>query len=105
MKQKKPFTESCYKLLKKIPKGKITTYKILANTLQTRAYRAVGNIMNKNPFPIEVPCHRVVKTNSEVGGYVHGTKKKIKLLKEEGITIKNKKIQNINKHLYRFKRH
>ena len=98
----KSFSEKCYAILKKVPKGKITTYKALANALGTKAYRAVGNAMNKNPYAPQVPCHRVIKSNGEVGGFFSGTKNKIALLKKEGIPIKNKKIQDIEKYLYKF---
>ena len=49
------FSEKVYKLCKKIPKGKISTYKIIANKLNTKAYRAVGNALNKNPYAPIVP--------------------------------------------------
>jgi methylated-DNA-[protein]-cysteine S-methyltransferase len=99
---KDSFSSRCYSILKKVPKGKVTTYKLLAHTLKTKAYRAVGTAMNKNPYAPEVPCHRVVKTNGEVGGFAHGTKKKIEMLKKEGIPIKNGKIENLEKFLYKF---
>ncbi|MSS74028.1 MGMT family protein [Candidatus Pacearchaeota archaeon] len=75
--KKQSFNERCYNLLRKVPKGKITTYKALANTLKTKAYRAVGNAMNKNPYAPEVPCHRVINTDGKLGGYAQGLKKKI----------------------------
>ncbi len=100
---KKSFSEKCYELLKKVPKGKITTYKILAEKLETKAYRAVGNAMNKNPYAPRVPCHRVVKSDGEVGGFESGTKKKIEMLKREGIKIKNNKIENFEECVYRFR--
>ena len=78
---KKTFNEKCYALLKKVPKGMLTTYKELAHGLNCKAYRAVGNAMNKNPYAPRVPCHRVVKSNGEVGGFASGTKNKIRLLK------------------------
>ena len=56
------FNEKCYELLKKIPKGKVTTYKEIAKALKTKAYRAVGNAMNKNPNPVEVPCPAIIPT-------------------------------------------
>ena len=67
-----------------IPKGRTLSYKqvaILAGS--PRAYRAVGNIMNKNENP-KVPCHRVIKSDGTVGGYAHGTAKKKAILKKEG---------------------
>ena len=89
---KKSFNLRCYALLKKIPKGKVTTYKAIAKKLKTRAYRAVGNAMNKNPIPIKVHCHRVINSNGKLGGYSKDLKKKVFLLKKEGIRIKNNKI-------------
>jgi len=86
------FNEKCYKILRKVPKGKITTYKALANKLNTKAYRTVGRAMNKNPFAPEVPCHRVINNNGNLGGFASGLNNKIKLLKSEGIKIENCKI-------------
>jgi methylated-DNA-[protein]-cysteine S-methyltransferase len=88
----KTFNERCYAILKKVPKGKVTTYKALANKLKTKAYRAVGNAMNKNPYAPKVPCHRVINANGKLGGFATGLKNKIALLRKEGIQIKNKKI-------------
>ena len=95
------FKEKCYTLVKKIPKGKITTYKEIANALGTKGYRAVGNILNKNPNLITVPCHRVVKSNGEIGGYAGGMEKKIELLKSEGIPIKDNKVVNFEKYFFK----
>jgi methylated-DNA-[protein]-cysteine S-methyltransferase len=97
----KSFNERCYEILRKVPKGKVTTYKELAKALNSKAYRAVGNAMNKNPYAPEVPCHRVINSNGDVGGFFSGTKTKVKILKEEGVEIKNNKI-NLDKHLYEF---
>ena len=97
------FNQRCYELLSQIPKGKIVTYKQIANTLNTKAYRAVGNAMANNPNPITVPCHRVIKSNGLIGGYVFGTKKKINLLEDEGIIIKKDKIVDLKKHIHLFK--
>ena len=60
------FNQKCYELLSKIPKGKISTYKQIANILNTKAYRAVGNAMANNPNPIIVPCHRVIKSDGQI---------------------------------------
>lgn len=82
------FQRKVYNVVKKIPKGEIMTYKGVARlTGSPRAYRAVGNALNKNPFK-EVPCHRVIKSNGEIGGFAKGTKEKIRILREEGF-IKN----------------
>lgn len=96
------FSEKCYELLKQIPKGKVTTYKEIANALGCKAYRAVGNAMNKNPNPVNVPCHRVVKADGSLGGYAYGDIKKIALLKEEGVKIKDGKIVDFKNIMYHF---
>jgi len=81
--------------VKKIKKGKTKTYKQIAIKLKTSP-RAVAKILSTNPYPIKVPCHRVIKSNEEIGGYTYKGKfcpdKKIKLLKKEGIKIKCKKV-------------
>jgi len=97
------FNQKCYELLSQIPQGKISTYKQIANILNTKAYRAVGNAMAKNPNPIIVPCHRVIKSDGHIGGYILGIKKKISLLKNEGIVIKQGKIIDFEKHIHSFK--
>ena len=75
-----------YDLLIHIPPGKVTTYGDIALALGCkRGSRAVGRILNRNPNPIVVPCHRVVMSNSRAGGYAYGTARKIELLKREGI--------------------
>ena len=94
------FYEKCYDVLRKVPKGKVTTYKEIARALNSKAYRAVGTAMNKNPYAPEVPCHRVVNSNGHVGGFASGTKNKIKLLKSEGVEVINGKV-DLNKHLFK----
>jgi len=98
---KQNFSSRCYELLRKVPKGKITTYKDLAHALHTKAYQAVGTAMNKNPYP-KVPCHRVVNSKGRVGQFAHGTKKKIEILKKEGIKIEKGKVVDFNNLKYRF---
>lgn len=83
------FNQRVYMECIKIPKGKVSTYRELAHKLGTKAYRAVGNAMNKNPYAPEVPCHRVIASDGTIGGFASGTKKKIALLKSEGVEIKN----------------
>jgi O-6-methylguanine DNA methyltransferase len=66
-----------------------------------KAHRAVGTAMNKNPFAPEVPCHRVVKSNGNLGGFGGGPKLKIKRLQEEGVKVHNNKIVNFQSILYK----
>ncbi len=96
------FNEKCYQILKKVPKGKVTTYREIARAIHSKAYRAVGNAMNKNPYAPKVPCHRVVKSSGEIGGFASGIKDKTKMLKSEGIEIINGKI-NLKKFFYKLK--
>ena len=83
--------------IKKIPKGKVRTYKEIAFAIskpkssravaisRPKASRAVANACGKNPFPLKIPCHRVIASNGYIGGYSGegGIKKKIELLKFE----------------------
>jgi methylated-DNA-[protein]-cysteine S-methyltransferase len=96
------FYEKCYEVLKKVPKGKVTTYKEIARALNSKAYRAVGTAMNKNPYAPIVPCHRVINSNGELGGFASGLNNKIKILKSEGIEIKNNKL-DLKKYFYKLK--
>ena len=96
------FTRRVYNAVSKIPKGKVSTYKEIAIAVgKPKAFRAVGNALNKNPFAPRIPCHRVVKSSSEIGGFSTGAKKKEKMLKKEGIPAKNHKIENFNKSIVR----
>jgi methylated-DNA-[protein]-cysteine S-methyltransferase len=96
--------ERVFKLVSKVPRGRVTTYKILAKKAVTSP-RAVGSIMRSNPYPVQVPCHRAVMSDGRVGGYAGSKeaniKKKIRLLRSEGIEFKNNKI-NLEKHLFHF---
>ena len=94
------FNKEVCDISKKIPKGKISTYKIIANKLNSKAYRAVGRILNKNNSKL-VPCHRIINSNGNLGGFNKGIKNKIKLLKREGVEIKNNKI-DLKRYLYKF---
>jgi O-6-methylguanine DNA methyltransferase len=80
----KSFSEKVYDVVKKIPKGKVLTYKEVAKMAGNKlASRAVGNILNKNYNP-DIPCHRVIRSDGEIGGYNRGLENKRKLLKAEG---------------------
>ncbi|GBE16256.1 bifunctional transcriptional activator/DNA repair enzyme Ada [bacterium BMS3Abin15] len=77
------FKNKVFKIVASIPKGKTLSYKEVAiKAGKSKAYRAVGNILNKNCDP-KIPCHRVIKSDEQAGGYNRGTNKKIKLLKNE----------------------
>lgn len=77
------FQKRVYNIVKKIPKGKVLTYKEVAVKLgNPRLARAVGNALNKNR-DLKVPCHRVIRSDGKLGGYRDGKKKSF-LLREEG---------------------
>ena len=94
--------EKLYQLLTQIPKGKVTTYKELALKLKTKGFRAVGQIVGRNPNAPKVPCHRVVRVDGSLGGYAFGIDKKIALLNQEGVKIENGKVLDFEKKLHKF---
>ena len=95
--------QKIYKKLLEVPKGQVTTYGELAKAVGLKnGQRAVGKIMNKNPYPVIIPCHRVVMSTGKIGGYDFGEHVKTKLLKDEGVQIKNGKILDFENKVYRF---
>ena len=74
----------------KIPRGSVKTYSQVAKAIgKPLAVRAVANAVGKNPYPVKIPCHRVIRSDGSLGGYSGkgGTKTKNNLLKKEGITL------------------
>lgn len=101
------FSEQIYNQLKKVPKGKVTTYKALAQSLNSKAYRAVGTAMKNNPDTPHVPCHRVVSADGKIGGFKgektgESVSEKIVLLRNEGVEIVGGKVKNFESVLYIF---
>ena len=91
--------QSVYNLVSNIPLGKVATYGQLASSVgNPRAARGIGKILNKNPRPIIVPCHRVVCSDGHIGGYMYGKERKISLLLNEGIPIVNDLIKDFEKY-------
>jgi len=88
------FQSRVLKLVSTIPRGKVTTYRELARAVDSpRAYRAVANALARNPNPVNIPCHRVVRSDGKVGGYKLSEKRKVELLLEEGVAIKKGKVE------------
>jgi hypothetical protein len=98
------FPEAVLELVKQIPRGKITTYGEIARALtgSVRAARAVGQVVARNPYPMRIPCHRVVRSDGEVGGYRLGMDAKIRLLREEGLELEGNRVLNFEERLFRF---
>lgn len=84
------FQIKVWKYLKKIPRGNVKTYSEVAIAIgKPLAIRAVGNAIGKNPYPLSIPCHRVIRSDGSLGGYSGkgGVKRKRNLLKKEGIIV------------------
>jgi methylated-DNA-[protein]-cysteine S-methyltransferase len=89
-----PFAKKVYQAILSIPLGQVRTYRWVAKKAGSpRAYRAVGTILKNNPYPLVIPCHRVIKSNAELGGYIFGLRQKKSLLdleKELALCLANK---------------
>ena len=84
------FQVKVWNYLKKIPKGKVKTYKQVAKGIgMPKAARAVANACGKNPYAPKIPCHRVIRSDGGLGGYSGrgGIRQKLKLLRSEKVVI------------------
>lgn len=99
----KTFNEKIYEKLRSVPFGHVTTYKELAHSVGTKAYRAVGKAMKNNKEPDKIPCFKVVKSDGGLGNYSLGIKEKIRRLDKEGIKTKKGKILNFKDVLCRIR--
>jgi methylated-DNA-[protein]-cysteine S-methyltransferase len=93
--------------MEKIPKGKVTTYGLIARKLNTRACRAVGSACRKTSYPPSIPCHRVVRSDGTIGGFGGRTsgkkvEDKIRLLRKENVQVRNGKVVGFKEVLYEF---
>ena len=86
------FNQKVWALTARVPAGKVTTYGRIAEALGTKAYRAVGNALNRNPYAPAVPCHRVVGGNGSLTGFAGGLEKKRRLLAAEGVDCSGGKV-------------
>jgi methylated-DNA-[protein]-cysteine S-methyltransferase len=83
-----PFHTDVLRELARVPYGQTTTYGALAaQSGHPKAARAVGTVMNRNPIPIVLPCHRVVGASGALVGYAGGLERKIQLLQLEGLDV------------------
>jgi methylated-DNA-[protein]-cysteine S-methyltransferase len=83
-----PLQQQVLRITSEIPYGKVCTYKEIAQALKRpRAYRFAGSCMAKNPFPIIIPCHRVVRSDSSVGNFGGGSEMKKKMIEQEAVNI------------------
>ncbi len=84
-----PFARKVYTVVLSIPLGEVRTYKWVASKAgKPKAARAIGQILKRNPYPLIIPCHRVISSSGKIGGYALGQKKKKMLLDLERKIIK-----------------
>jgi O-6-methylguanine DNA methyltransferase len=99
------FQQEVWQALRRIPRGRVTTYGAIAEYLgRPRAVRAVGTAVGRNPFAPGIPCHRVVRADGRIGNYSggEGVATKISLLSEEGVEVREGRVVDFGKRLYRF---
>ena len=93
------FNQKVWSLCARVPRGQVTTYGRIARRLGTDGSRAVGNVLNRNPYAPWVPCHRVVGAAGSLTGFAGGHEKKAKLLEAEGVAVVRGKV-DLDEHLY-----
>jgi O-6-methylguanine DNA methyltransferase len=97
------FEKKVWRAVCQIPRGRVATYREVAIWIgHPRSWRAVARVLARNPRPITVPCHRVVRSDGRLGGYVLGLKEKIKLLVAEGVEVKKGRV-DLEKFGFRFR--
>ena len=81
------FEQRVYAIVERIPRGEVRSYQWVARTLgDPKLARAVGQALHRNPDPVRVPCHRVVRADGSLGGYAWGPAKKRRLLAQERLS-------------------
>ncbi len=94
------FNEKVWALTTRIPPGSVTTYGRIAERLGSRAARAVGQALHRNPYAPKVPCHRVVGSDGRLTGFAGGLAKKQRMLRNEGVAIRGGRV-DLDHHLAR----
>ena len=91
------FEKKVYVACSKIKRGRVSTYSEIATAIgRPKAVRAVGNALNKNR-DVKVPCHRVVRSDGKIGGFVRGEKQKARFLKGEGVEASGGKVRDFKR--------
>ena len=92
------FEKAVYKCIINIPAGQVRSYKWVAMAIgRPKAFRAVGNALNKNPYSPIVPCHRIIKSDGSIGGFALGIKTKKEMLKKEAVDCRGERCYNTTK--------
>ncbi len=101
LKDRTEFERDVYVATFRIPKGKVSTYKRIAEKVgKPKACRAVANALHKNPLSPVVPCHRVVRSDGSFGGDRKGAEWRRNMVKKEGIPIEKSKVKMSSEMLY-----
>lgn len=103
-----PFEERVYAAVSRIPKGRVTTYKLLAEAVGCGSCRAVGQALKRNPLAPAVPCHRVIASDLRPGGFKGArdgavVRAKLRLLSREGVRFTRERLEDPGR-IYRFSR-
>lgn len=99
------FSGRIYEAVKMIPPGRVSSYSELASYVSTASHaRAAALVLKKNPSAPYIPCHRIVRKDSSLGGYTPsgGVSRKEELLRGEGLKIVNGRVEDFDKVFYRF---
>ncbi len=95
------YAESVYSVLRQVPKGKLTTYKLIACAIgRPGSSRAVGNALHVNCDPDGIPCYRVIRSDGSLGGYAGGLDEKVRRLRADGILIENGRVLDLERVLF-----
>jgi len=81
------FARRVWEQVRRVPYGEVRSYKWVGTRVGCRGYRAIGKILSCNPFPILIPCHRIIREDGSLGGYSQGLKVKEELLRMEGVAL------------------
>lgn len=89
-----PFQQKVYAACRRIPRGRVSTYRWLGEAIDCKSARAIGQALKRNPFAPEVPCHRVVRSDRSLGGFAgqkegEEVRRKRRMLEAEGISFGN----------------
>ena len=100
------FQRAVYAATSAIPRGKVTTYQLLAARIGCGSPRAVGQALKRNPFAPKVPCHRVISTDLAIGGFSGkrtgaNITRKVRMLAAEGVAFTRGRLAD-PKRVYRF---
>lgn len=101
-----PFEQRVYDAARKIPRGRVTTYKLLARAVGCGSSQAVGQALKHNPFAPKVPCHRVIRSDLTIGGFSGRTDgaevgRKLRLLRAEGVAFQEGRLADPDQ-IYRY---